>query len=277
MKILKQTTTQLITQHRQKGARLAIACSLLLGVVSMLIATITPEISCRRGGALAQCKVIRHMLGNWQIEHPIVIQGIRSESICGFQRGKPGGSCSSSSFVLVVETQSGEIWLVANSASPKIQRFMNDPTQTSLQIRSTAWLHLNQPVSNGFWFMFSLVMFIIACRYLVNQRTYRCEFDKMKNWVRVTQQYHLMHRTTEFSVSELKSICVCQKLGSGCIMLTLMSGQEVVIAESVWSRMAIEDHPLAGPVWVNKDLEKDMQVIVSFLRTEGLASSLNTD
>ena len=60
-------------------------------------------------------------------------------------------------------------------------------------------------------------------------------------------------------------------------MLTLMSGQEVVIAESVWSRMAIEDHPLAGPVWVNKDLEKDMQVIVSFLRTEGLASSLNTD
>lgn len=276
MKILKQTTTQLVTQHRQTGEWFAIACFLLLGVVSMLIATITPEISCRRDGALTQCKVIRHMLGNWQIEQPIVIQGVRSESSCGFRRGRSSGSCSST--VTVVETQIGEIWLVsrpltvADSATARIQRFMNDPAQTSLQVRSTAWLHLNEPVSNGFWFIFSIVIFIIAYQCLVNQRTYRCEFDKTKDRVRVTQQGLLTSKTTEFPISKIRAIHNVKKLGRNyigydCVVLKLKSAQEdVCIGKAVWGKKTIAEHYFWGSIRFSKALEEGRQAIVSFLQ-----------
>lgn len=277
MKILKQTTTQLVTQHRQTGERLAIACFLLLGVVSMLTATITPEIRCQRDGALTQCKVIRHMLGNWQIEQPISIKGVRSEPSGGFRRGKSSEG-SSAYFVTVVETQIGEIWLVsrpltvADSATARIQRFMNDPTQTSLQTRSVAWLHLNEPISNGFWFMFSIVMFVIAYQRLINQRIYRCEFDKTRDLVRVTQQGLLTSKTTEFPISKIRAIHNVKKLGrnyvgSDCVVLKLKSAQEdVCIGEAVWGKKTIAEHYFWGSIRFSKALEEGRQAIVSFLQ-----------
>ncbi|WP_206756108.1 hypothetical protein [Phormidium sp. FACHB-592] len=242
----------------------------------MLTATITPEISCRRDGALRQCKVIRHMLGNWRIEQPISIKGIRDESSGGFRRGKSNGG--SSTHITVVETQSGEIWLVnrpstvADSATTKIQRFLNDPTQTSVQIRSVAWLHLNEPVSNGFWFMFSIVMFVIAYQRLVNQRIYRCEFDKTRDLVRVTQQGLLTSKTIEFPISKIRAIHNVKRLGrnyigSDCVVLKLRSAQEdVYIGEAVWGKKTMAEHYFWGSIRFSKALEEGRQAIVSFLQ-----------
>ncbi|MBW4421451.1 MAG: hypothetical protein KME13_19830 [Myxacorys californica WJT36-NPBG1] len=271
MKILKQTTTELVTQHHQTGERLAIACCLIIGAGSILIATTVPEISCHRDGELSQCQLTRHMVGNWQIEQSIVIQSVRSEPICGFRRGSQGANCSYTDSVAIVKTQSGEIQLMSRSskadesATAKIQRFINDPTQTTLQIRSFGW-SLNRPIGNGFLVVLSIVMLISACKRFISKRIYRCEFNKTENWVRVTQKQLLVCRTTKFPISEIESINVRQKQGRDCIMLNLKSSQGICIAEAVWGKRAIEDHPLAGPVWVNKDLEKDMQAIVSFLR-----------
>lgn len=270
MKILKQTKAQLVTQHHPIGERLAIACCLIIGAGSILLATTVPEISCHRDKDLSQCSLLRHMLGNWQIEQPILIQSVRSEPICSFRRGNQGANCSGADSVAIVKTQSGEIQLLSRSlsagesAAAKIQNFINDSTQTSLQIRSLGW-SLNHPISNGFWIMLSILMFISACRRFLNQRIYRCEFNKAENWVRVTQKQLLVCRITQFPISKLKSINLRQKHGRDCIVLHLTSGQEICVAEAVWGKRAIEDHPLAGPVWVNKDLEQDMQAIVLFL------------
>lgn len=278
MKILKQTTTQLVTQHRQTGEWLAISCFLFLGGVLMLSATITPEIICRRDGALTRCKVIRHMLGNWQIEQPISIQGVRSEPSGGFRRGKSSEGYSSTYFVTVVETRSGEIWLVSrpltvtDSATARIQKFINDPTQTSLQIRSTAWLHLNEPVSNGFYFMFSIIMFIIAYQRLVNQRTYRCEFDRTRDLVRVTQQRLLTSKTTECPISKIRAVHILKKaghnyVGCDCVVLKFKSTQkDVCIGEAVWGKKTLAEHYFWGPVRFSKTLEEGRQAIMSFLQ-----------
>jgi hypothetical protein len=170
MKILKQTSTNLVTQHHQTGERLASVCCLLISVGAVLIASIVPEISCQRNGTLSQCKLIRHMLGNWQLEQPIVLQGVRSQPICSFSRGTKGGSCSHNESVAIVQTQIGEIQLIDRSyptgaATAEVQNFIKDPNQTSLQIRSASW-SMNHPISNGFLVMLAMVMFISACNRL---------------------------------------------------------------------------------------------------------------
>ena len=278
MKILKQTTTQLVMQHHQTGEWLAIAGLLLVGVVLMLIATITPEINCRRDGALTQCQVIRHMLGNWQIAQPISIQGVRSERSGGFRRGQSSQGSSSAYLVTVVETQSGEIWLVsrpltvADSATAKIQKFMNDPTQTSLQIRSVAWLHLNEPIANGFCLMLAIIIFIIAYQRLIKQCIYRCEFDKTRDLVRITQQSLLTSKTTEYPISTIRAVHIFKKvnhhcIGCDCIVLKFTSTQpDVCIGAAVWGKQTITEHYLGGSMRCSKTLAEGRQAIVSFLQ-----------
>jgi hypothetical protein len=187
MKILKQTATQLVTQHQQTGERLVIGCCVLMSAGSILIASIVPEISCRREGTLSQCKLIRHMLGNWQLEQPIALQGVRNEPVCSFSRVKKGGNCNGS--VAIVQTQIGEIQLLENSytegaSTAEIKKFLKNSNQTSLQIRSAGW-SLNHPISNGFLVMFAMVMLASARQRLIEQRTYTCDFDKARDWVSI--------------------------------------------------------------------------------------------
>lgn len=269
MKILKQTSTNLVTQYHQTGERLASVCCLLISVGAVLLASTVPEISCQRNGTLTQCKLIRHMLGNWQLEQPIVLQGARSQRICGFSRGR-SPSCSHNESVAIVQTQSGEIQFIDRSyptrvVTAKVQNFIKDSNQTSLQIRSASW-SMNHPISNGFLLMLAMVMFISACNRLINEKTYKCNFDKTKDWVNITQQQMFMCRITEFPISSIKSITLDRIGTNDCIILTLQSGQWVCVAQAFWVIKRREYRPSVGFVRINKNLEKDMETIASFLR-----------
>lgn len=269
MRFLRQTSTRLVTQHLLIGERLAAVCCLLLGVGAALLASPMPEISCQRNGAITQCKLIRHIFGQWQLEQPIILQGVRSERICGYSRGR-SPSCSHNQVVVVVQTQLGEIQFIRYSSSrekaiAEVKRFIQDPDQPSLQLQSASW-SLNHPVSNGFLLMFAMVMLISTCSRLGNEKTYKCDFDKTKDWVIVTQQQMFISKVTEFPISSIRSITLDRIGNHDCIVLTLQSGQYVCIAQAFWGKKKREYHPSVGFVWVNKDLEKDMQAISSFLQ-----------
>ncbi|AFZ14276.1 hypothetical protein Cri9333_3451 [Crinalium epipsammum PCC 9333] len=242
MNILKKTETKLVVEHQQIGRRLAMGCCLLIGAGAILSGAIVPEISCRRNGTLSQCKLIRNMLGNWQLEQPITLQAVRHGSLCDYSRGKRRGACNSS--LTIVQTQIGEIQLFydssSNSATSEIQKFIKDSNQTSLQIRSGGWSP-SHPLSNGFLVMFAIVMVYYACAIFIDERTYTCDFDKARDWVSITQQQLFMCKTTDFPLSSIKSINVCHKPGGHCIILLLQSGQEACIAQASWGKPTIEE------------------------------------
>ncbi|MBD2075550.1 hypothetical protein H6F86_16925 [Phormidium sp. FACHB-592] len=270
MRILRQTSTRLVTRHNQPGERLAAVCCLLLAVGPALLASSVPEISCQRNGALTQCKLIQRIFGKWQLlEQPIVLQGARSEGICGYSRVS-GADCVHNKFVVIVQTQIGEIRFISYASSrekaiAKIQRFIKDPNQPSLGIRSVSW-SLDNLISNGGWFVFAMVLLIVACSRLDNERTYKCDFDKTKDWVTVIQQKMFTSKVTEFPVSSIKSITLDRIGMNDCIILTLQSGQNVCIAQAFWGKKEREYHRPVGYIMVNKTLEKDMQAIASFLQ-----------
>jgi hypothetical protein len=269
MRILRRTSTRLVTQYHQTGKRLAAACCLLLAIGAALLASPVPEISCQRNGTLTQCKLIWHIFGKWQLEQPVVLQGVRSEGICGYSRVS-GSSCIHNKFVAIIQTQIGEVHFIRYASSggkaiADIQRFIQDPNQPSLEIRSANW-SLNHPGSNSFLLIFAIVMLILACMYLGNEPTYKCDFDRTKDWVTVTQQQMFMSKATEFPLSSIRSITLDRIEMRDCIILTLQSGQWVCIAQSFWGKKEREYRPSVGFVWVNKNLEKDMQAIASFLQ-----------
>lgn len=275
MRILRRTSTRLVTQHHQTGERLAAVCCSFLAIGAVLFASPVPEISCQRNGTLTQCKLTRHIFG-WQLEQsialleqPIVLQGVKSQRICGYSRGS-GSDCIHNKFVAIVQTQIGEIYFVryassAGKAIADIQGFIENPNQPSLQIQSANW-SFKYPSSNGFLVMFAIVMLLLASGLLGGEQTYKCDFDKTKDWVTVSQQRMFMSKVTEFPISSIRSITVDRVEIRDCIILTLQSEQQVCIAQAFWGKKEREYRPSVGWVWVNKDLEKDMQPIASFLQ-----------
>ncbi|MBD2158176.1 hypothetical protein [Leptolyngbya sp. FACHB-16] len=269
MRILRRTSTRLVTQHHQTGQRLAAVCCLLLAVGAALLASPVPEISCQRNGTLTQCKLIRHILGKWQLEQSIVLQGVRSKGICGYSRVS-GPDCIHNKFVAIVQTQIGEIYFVRYASSggeaiADIQRFIENPNQTSLQIQSANW-SFKYPSSNGFLIIFVIVMLLFASGFLGSEQTYKCDFDKTKDWVTVIEQQMFMSKVTEFPISSIRSITVDRVGIRDCIILTLQSGQNVCVAQASWGKKEHKYRPSVGLFWVNKSLEKDTQLIMSFLQ-----------